>query len=81
MRWDESADSPAIVGEVTPDEPLAATVEGVTVLMPAGRPIRVLQSFRHDPAGLELLLASAGLRGVVACVSPSGEEGVAVAVA
>lgn len=81
MRWDESGDSPAIVGEVTPDNPLAATVEGVTVLMPAGRPIRVLQSFRHDPAGLELLLASAGLRDVVACVSPSGEEGVAVAVA
>ena len=49
--------------------------------MPAGRPIRVLESFRHDPSGLDQMLRDAGLAQVVACVSPSGEEGVAVAVA
>ena len=81
MRWHEAPDSLAIVGEVTPPGALVADVEGVTVQMPAGRPIRVLESFRHDPAGLEALMRGAGLARVVACISPSGEEGVAVAIA
>lgn len=81
MRWHDAPDALAIVGEVTPAEPLMADVEGVAVAMPAGQPIRVLESFRHDPPGLESLMVDAGLRDVVACISPDGEEGVAVGVA
>ncbi len=81
MRWDDAPDALAIVGEVTPRDPLVADVEGITVTMPAGRPIRVLESFRHDASGLDQMLRGAGLAQVVACISPSGEEGVAVAVA
>ena len=81
MRWHDAPGALAIVGEVTPAGALVADVEGVTVRMPAGRAIRVLESFRHDPAGLDHLLRAAGLADVAACISPSGEEGVAVAVA
>ena len=81
MRWHDAPDALAIIGEVTPARPLMADVQGVAMTMAAGRPIRVLESFRHDPPGLEALMAGAGLRDVVACISPSGEEGVAVGVA
>lgn len=79
FRWHETPDGLAIVGEVTPTRMMVAGVQGVTVSMPAGRPVRVLESFRHDPAGLEHMMRSAGLDRVTAHVSPSGEEGVAVA--
>ncbi|MFM9018003.1 MAG: hypothetical protein ACKORG_01025 [Actinomycetota bacterium] len=81
MRWEEDAGSLAIVGEVTPAGPMVADVEGITVAIPPGRPVRVLESFRHDPAGLGALMTGAGMRDAVACIAPSGEEGVAVGVA
>jgi len=79
FRWDESPAGPVIVGEVTPAHALVATVEGITVGMPAGDPIRVLQSFRQTPRTLDHLLCTAGLEVLHLAISPSGEEGVAVA--
>ena len=81
FRWDQAGGGEVIVGEVTPERPMVAQVEGVTAGLPAGRPIRVLESFRHTPDELAALLRSAGLGDPVVSVSPSGEEGVAVAVA
>ncbi len=81
MRWREEAGSLAIIGEVTPTEDMTAHVEDTVVVMPAGRPIRLLESFRHDPAGLEHLLREAGLDDIATHASPDGEEGVAAATA
>lgn len=78
FRWDTTDGGLSIVGEVVPRAPVAARVDGITLDLPAGRPIRVLQSFRHSPEGLAGLLLRAGAGHVVTCVSPSGEEGVAV---
>ena len=78
FRWDNAPDGPMIVGEVTPAHAVMAQVEGVTVGLPAGDPIRVLESFRHSPETLEALLLQEGLEVLQINVSPSGEEGVAV---
>ena len=78
FRWEDSGGAVTIVGEVTPPTPVVARVDGITLDLPAGRPIRVLQSFRHSPEGLAQLLRGAGAAQVVTCVSPSEEEGVAV---
>jgi len=78
FRWDTADGAGAIVGEVVPRTTVVARVDGVTLDLPAGRPIRVLQSFRHTPEGLGRLLARAGAGEVTTCVSTSGEEGVAV---
>jgi hypothetical protein len=56
-----------------------AEVDGVTVGLPPDEPIRVLESFRHTPPALSSLLAQEALEVVAIAVSPSGEEGVAVA--
>lgn len=79
FRWDDADDGPMILGEVTPAHAVVADVEGITVGIPAGGPIRVLESFRHTPATLEALLRGAGLDVITVAVSRSGEEGVAVA--
>ena len=78
FRWDDAPDGPMIVGEVTPAQAVMAQVEGVTVGLSAGAPIRVLESFRHTPETLEALLVREGLEVLQVTVSPSGEEGVAV---
>lgn len=78
FRWEAGDGEGIIVGEVVPRSRVVARVDGVTIDLPAGRPIRVLQSFRHSADALERLLSAAGADGVVTCVSPSGEEGVAV---
>jgi hypothetical protein len=79
FRWDDAPDGPMIVGEVMPDHAVVAQVEGVTVGLPADGPIRVLESFRHTPSTLRTLLADEGLAVLHVAISPSGEEGVAVA--
>jgi hypothetical protein len=79
FRWDETPGGPVIVGEVTPRRPCVAEVDGVTVGLPPDEPIRVLESFRHTPPALSSLLAQEALEVVAIAVSPSGEEGVAVA--
>ena len=80
FRWDDAADGPVIVGEVTPAATVVARVDGLEVPMPAGAPIRVLESYRHTPDALTRLAARQGLDLRDVITSPSGEEGVAVAV-
>ncbi len=79
FRWDEAPGGPAIVGEVVPARMCMAEVAGVTVGLPPGEPIRVLESFRHTPDGLQAVLAAMEMEVLDVAVSPSGEEGVAVA--
>ncbi len=79
FRWDEAPGGPAIVGEVVPARMCVAEVAGVTVGLPPGEPIRVLESFRHTADGLRAILAAMELEVLDVAVSPSGEEGVAVA--
>ena len=79
FRWDDAPGGPAIVGEVVPARMCMAEVAGVTVGLPPGEPIRVLESFRHTADGLRAILAAMELEVLAAAVSPSGEEGVAVA--
>lgn len=78
FRWEATDGAGAIIGEVVPASPMVASIEGGLIDLPAGSPVRVLQSFRHSPAGLEALMRAAGAAGVAVAVSPSGEEGVAV---
>lgn len=78
FRWDEADGAWTIVGEVVPRAATVARVDGIIIDLPAGRPIRVLQSFRHTPEGLARMLAGAGAVEVATCVSAGGEEGVAV---
>lgn len=79
FRWDDAPDGPVIVGEVTPAATVVATVDGLEVSMPAGAPIRVLESYRHTPDALARLAGRQGLDLLDVITSPSGEEGVAVA--
>jgi len=79
FRWDEAPGGPAIVGEVVPARMCMAEVAGVTVGLPPGEPIRVLESFRHTADGLQAILAAMEMEVLDVAVSPSGEEGVAVA--
>lgn len=80
FRWSmDAAGAEVIVGEVTPSTMQVADVAGVIVDLPAGRPVRVLQSFRHTPTGLHSMLRRAGVDVMATAVSPSGEEGVALA--
>jgi hypothetical protein len=79
FRWDEAPGATVIVGEVVPHRMCVADVEGVTVGLPPGGPIRVLESFRHTADALRTLLSDMGLEVLTVAVSPSGEEGVAVA--
>ena len=78
FRWDDSAGGPVIVGEVTPARTLVAEADGVSVGLPAGSPVRVLESFRHRPDDLAALLAAQRMEVLELAISPSGEEGVAV---
>jgi hypothetical protein len=80
FRWERSPTGDLVVGEVTPSAPVVASVSGVTVGLPAGLPVRVLESHRHSADSLSRMLAAAGLDVRATCVSPSGEEGVAVGV-
>lgn len=80
FRWERSPTGDTVVGEVTPPAQVIASVSGVTVGLPAGMPIRVLESHRHSADGLSRMLAAAGLDVRATCVSPSAEEGVAVGV-
>lgn len=80
FRWTtDGAGAEVIVGEVTPTRTEVADVAGVVVDLPAGRPLRVLQSFRHTQPGLVAMLRRAGVEVMATAVSPSGEEGVALA--
>lgn len=78
FRWADGDGARLIVGEVTPAVAVLARVDDLEVPMPAGAPIRVLESFRHSPAELDALMRGADLGDVCLEVSPDGEEGVAV---
>jgi hypothetical protein len=79
FRWDDAPGATSIVAEVVPARMCVAEVQGVTVGLAPGRPIRVLESFRHTADALRALLSHLALDVVALAVSPSGEEGVAVA--
>lgn len=79
FRWDDAPAGPAIVGEVVPHHLCVAEVDGMTVGLAPDAPIRVLESFRHSEVALRTVLMDEALEVLVIAVSPSGEEGVALA--
>jgi len=74
------AGAQAAVGAwLEPSVDLQLELEAGSVSLPAGRPVRLLRSARHTPSGLEAIITAAGLELLALEVSPSGEEGVALA--
>ena len=77
---DAGAGAQAAIGaRLEPSVDLALELEAGAASLPAGKPIRLLRSARHTPAGLEAIITAAGLELLALEVSPSGEEGVALA--
>ena len=77
---DPGAGAQAAVGAwLEPSVELQLELEAGAVSLPAGKPLRLLRSARHTPAGLEAIIGAAGLELLALEVSPSGEEGVALA--
>lgn len=77
---DAGAGAQAAIGAwLEPSVDLQLELEAGTASLPAGKPIRLLRSARHTPAGLEAIIIAAGLELLALEVSPSGEEGVALA--
>ncbi|MSX02604.1 MAG: hypothetical protein F2813_05520 [Actinobacteria bacterium] len=77
---DPGAGAQAAVGAwLEPSEDLQLQFEDGPFTLRAGRPVRLLRSARHTPAGLEAVITAAGLDLLALEVSPSGEEGVALA--
>ena len=69
----------AVGGWLEPSVDLQLELEAGAVSLAAGQPVRLLRSARHTPAGLEAIISAAGLELLALEVSPSGEEGVALA--
>jgi hypothetical protein len=63
-----------------PLEPFTAELEAGPVDLHPDRPVRVLRSARHTPTGLAAIVEAAGLHVLAVEVSPSGEEGVLLAI-
>jgi len=77
---DPGAGAQAAVGAwLEPAAGLQLQTQAGSVAMTAGQPVRLLRSARHTPAGLEAIIGAAGLELLALEVSPSGEEGVALA--
>jgi hypothetical protein len=77
---DPGAGAQAAVGAwLTPTAEIELELEAGAVTLTPGRPVRLLRSARHTPAGLEAVITAAGLDLLALEISPSGEEGVALA--
>jgi len=77
---DPGAGAQAAVGAwLTPTAEIELELEAGAVTLTPGKPVRLLRSARHTPAGLEAVITAAGLDLLALEVSPSGEEGVALA--
>jgi uncharacterized SAM-dependent methyltransferase len=77
---DPGAGAQAAIGAwLEPSVDLELELEAGAVSLRAGEPVRLLRSARHTPAGLEAIIVAAGLELLTLEISPSGEEGVALA--
>ncbi len=77
---DPGAGAQAAIGAwLEPAVDLNLELDAGAVSLTAGQPIRLLRSARHTPAGLSSIISAAGLELLALEVSPSGEEGVALA--
>lgn len=78
---DPGAGACAAIGAwLEPRETIELELPAGEVLLEPGSPVRLLRSARHTPAGLEAIVVAAGLELLALEVSPTGEEGVALAV-
>lgn len=71
----------AVGAWLEPREEVELVLEAGEVRLQPGSPVRLLRSARHTPDGLEAIVLAAGLELLVLEVSPTGEEGVALAAA
>lgn len=71
----------AVGAWLEPVEEIDLVLDAGEVRLRPGSPVQLLRSARHTPAGLEAIVDAAGLETVAVEVSPTGEEGVALAVA
>ena len=71
----------AVGAWLEPREEIGVVLEAGEVRLEPGCPVRLLRSARHTPEGLEAIVLAAGLELLVLEVSPTGEEGVALAAA
>ena len=79
---DPGTGAAAAVGAwLEPREELELELEAGGVRLEPGSPVRLLRSARHTPEGLEAIVQAAGLELLALEVSPTGEEGVALAAA
>ncbi|MFM8883860.1 MAG: hypothetical protein ACKOH7_03520 [Solirubrobacterales bacterium] len=71
----------AVGAWLEPREEVELVLEAGEVRLEPGSPVRLLRSARHTPEGLEAIVLAAGLELLALEVSPTGEEGVALAAA
>lgn len=69
----------AVGAWLEPREEVELVLEAGEVRLEPGSPVRLLRSARHTPDGLEAIVLAAGLELLALEVSPTGEEGVALA--
>lgn len=69
----------AVGAWLEPREEVELVLEAGEVRLEPGSPVRLLRSARHTPDGLEAIVLAAGLELLALDVSPTGEEGVALA--
>ena len=71
----------AVGAWLEPAREIDLQLEAGEVRLEPGSPVRLLRSARHTPEGLEAIVAAAGLELLALELSPSGQEGVALAAA
>lgn len=71
----------AVGAWLEPREEIEVALEAGEVRLEPDSPVRLLRSARHTPEGLEAIVLAAGLELLATEVSPTGEEGVALAAA
>ncbi len=79
FRWDGRAGVEEIHADLLLQRDATARLGDDEVPMAAGERVQVLESYRHSPEALRAILETRGLQVLEMAISPSGEEGVAVA--